>query len=232
MRGKRLLLFDIDGTLMSSGGAGRKALSRACQQLWGVDHAMDGVGCAGRIDPHIFRDAVVNVGIFSPESINGGMSALVDCYLDLLPQTLRESPSVVLDGVWETLQWLQQRSDAVIGLATGNFRSGAYLELSRVGLQDFFALGGFGEDGMSRSEVLVRAKQRGETLLGSPLSPDQVLVIGDTLLDIAAAKEAGIPIAAVASGADTYEQLREMQPDLLWRDMREGLRWFQESGRG
>lgn len=230
MQPKRLLLFDIDGTLMSSGGAGRLALRRACTHLWGTTNAMTGVGCAGRIDPHIFRDAILNAGISEPDEIERAMQHLIPCYLELLPTTLAEVHAVeTLQGVQETLLWLQQQSSAILSLATGNFRAGAHLKLSQVGLLDFFVLGGFGEDGISRTQVLESAWRRAEEWLGTPIAREHVLVIGDTLLDVMAARQAGIPVAAVASGGHSFAELEAAQPDWLWRDMWDGLRWFQDS---
>lgn len=227
---KRLLLFDIDGTLMLSGGSGRTAIRRACAEILGVDDAMEGVSLHGRIDPNIFHDAVVNAGV-GPEELPSIKHQVMHRYFEILPAVIAEINNArALLGVRDTLDWLTANiSTAVMGVATGNFKTSAMIKLSSVDLHNYFEVGGFGEDGEVRFQVLEKALHRCEEELGWSIQPEDVLVIGDTTRDVVAAREAGMKVAAVATGSNSKEELLDSRPDYVWEDMTEGLRWFQST---
>lgn len=226
----RLLLFDIDGTLMLSGGSGREAIRRTCLEILGVEDAMEGIPLHGRIDPNIFSDAVTNAGVPTKHH-DKVLRQVMERYFELLPGVIQEIDQArALRGVRDTLNWLESNiSTAVMGLATGNFRTSAMIKLSSVSLTNYFEVGGFGEDGEVRFEVLEAGWKRTVNELGWDLRREDVLVIGDTTRDIKAARDAGMQVAAVATGSNSLDELRAAEPDWVWEDMVQGLEWFQST---
>lgn len=210
---KRLLLWDIDGTLISTGAAGHRAIERATAQSFGGD--LEGIEIAGRTDSSIAHQILTKYGEPITED---GMKSLLDLYLELLAQELPRSKGRVLPGVLELLERFQHRSDTTLGLLTGNLRRGAQLKLEHYQLWHFFAFGAFADDHHDRNQLgafaLTRAREGGEEFL-----PAQVDVIGDTGHDIACGKAFGARTIAVATGSWPREILAEYTPDFLFDDL-------------
>ena len=211
----RLLLFDIDQTLIHSGGAGRTAIAAAFSAEFNVTSALDGVLIDGRTDRAIFTEALERIGV---EPTEEAIAHIVDVYLEHLPAALRTSDGRVLDGVIALLDVLAG-SNAVLGLATGNVQRGAELKLRYFGLWEHFCVGGFGDYSLERSELIAAAIEAGVQAAETNRDAVDVLVIGDTPRDVAAAHAAGVRALGVASGAYDSRQLRDSGADFVLPDL-------------
>lgn len=214
----KILLFDVDGTLVLTGGAGVQAMHRTFANLFGVKNGLDGVELAGRSDAAILRSALDKNGL-SSDDFPAQVRRFRAVYPRHLAVTLREATGGrVLPGVRELLTALQPRRGVRLGLATGNFREGAELKLTHYGLWRFFDGGAFGEDGEERAELVAAAISRMSDG-GGELDRSAVYVIGDTVYDIEAAKANGAVAVAVNTGGTTADRLRAAGPDLLFPDL-------------
>jgi phosphoglycolate phosphatase-like HAD superfamily hydrolase len=206
----RLVLFDIDGTLISSGGAGLGALQRTFAELYGFADAATGIEYHGLTDPIIVQS--IARARLERELDESEFARVVERYLDHLGDTLRESPGFrTLPGARELVEELTARDDVALGLVTGNFEPAAFAKLRRANLADHFRFGGFGSDSHDRAELTRMAVERGRALSGANGS---AIVIGDTKHDVRSAAAAGLPCLAVATGNASLEDLRA-----------EGARW-------
>jgi phosphoglycolate phosphatase len=210
-----VLLFDIDGTLITSGGAGARALEQAFVELTGIEHALQGVRLDGATDLAIVREALELGGRAAPKEL---MDRLVDRYTELLPVELaRTSGYRLLEGVESLLARLGAQL-RVFGLCTGNVRAGARAKLSHGGVWDHFARGfegGFGSDAEVRSDIVRAALRRAEQHQGRSLRAVEALVVGDTPRDILAGHEVGVPVLAVATGRFTAQELLDAGADAV-----------------
>ena len=224
-------LFDIDGTLIRTGGAGLAALERAAAELLAVVGAMDGISAAGATDPflveEIFRRGVGRTP--APADVE----AFLERYLSHLPELLAESGRYrVLPGVAAVLDVLEARG-AAVGLATGNVERGAQIKLAYGDLWRRFRFGGFGSDARERARVVERAIERAERHAGRSFDRRrEVVVIGDTPKDVAAAHACGVPAIGVATGpaAFTTEILRAAGADWVMETLEELPAWVEASG--
>ena len=210
----RLLLFDIDGTLIDSGGAGRAALAEAAAAELAFP-VLPPVALAGRSDLAIMRDVLVLAGVPPTQP---AMDGLVEAYLARLPETLSSHEGRVLDGVVELLDSLAELS-LPVGLATGNLMRGAELKLRRYGLWERFAAGGFGDHSSERAHIVAVAIERLGAVSGVDRCSGDAVVIGDTLHDVTAGRAAGARVLAVATGTDDERVLRESDADLVLPDL-------------
>ena len=216
MPAKRLLLWDIDGTLISTGAAGQRAIVRATAERFGGNGDLDGVEIAGRTDTGIAQQILRKYG----EPINDeSVRAFLDHYVRLLAEELPQRQGRVLPGVLELLQRSAQQSDTTLGLLTGNLERGAKLKLEHYRLWHFFAFGAFSDDHHDRNELGAFALSRALEGTGINFSGQQVDVIGDTGHDIGCGKAFGARTIAVATGSWSREQLAEHQPDFLFDDL-------------
>ena len=212
----RLLLFDIDGTLIESGGAGRAALAEASASELGLP-GLDGVAFAGRSDRAIVRDVLVLAGV--PPTA-GAIDRIVTAYLARLPEALESHDGHILDGVVELLDALED-SHASVGLATGNLMRGAELKLRHYGLWERFRAGGFGDVSSDRAEIVAVAIEALARASGVDASAARPVVIGDTPHDVTAGHAAGARVLAVATGTYGEDALRESGADLVLGDLTE-----------
>ena len=196
----RLLLFDIDGTLLLSGGAGMRALNQAFLELFGTANAFDGIPVAGRTDPLLLRDATARVGIALDDSQR---QQFHDRYCDLLELEIRQpgQRKGLMPGVEELLQYLHHQPEVCVGLLTGNFARAAQIKLEHFGLWSFFVCGAYGDDAAQRDDLVPVAVGRARMAGVVVRSPAHVVVIGDTPLDIRCAMAAGATSIAVATGS-------------------------------
>ena len=208
-------LFDIDGTLLASGGAGKAALELAFTEEFGVALCVQ-VPYSGRTDRAISRDLL---RLHDINDTPDNCEKLLTGYLARLPASLRDHDGRVLPGILTLLAELQQRDNVALGLLTGNVRAGARVKLGHYGLFEKFAFGGFGDRHYDRDDVAHEALAEARTHLKAQLALDRVWVIGDTPLDVRCARAIGAKVLAVATGIHTYEQLLESSPDLALRDL-------------
>ena len=215
MKKKRLLLWDIDGTLISTGAAGHRAIELATAQRFGGGD-LEGVEIAGRTDSGIAHQILAKFGEPLTEK---NVTTFLDLYLELLAQELPRSKGQVMPGVLELLKRFEHRSETTLGLLTGNLQRGARLKLEHYGLWHFFAFGAFADDHHDRNELGAFALARAHEGTGGEFPPTQVDVIGDTGHDIACGKAFGARTIAVATGSWPRGRLAEYGPDFLFDDL-------------
>jgi phosphoglycolate phosphatase len=215
------ILFDIDGTLITTGGAGAVAWRRAFDELYGVPADIGMFSDAGMTDPEVGRRTFAAVIGREPEPRD--LARVMAIRLKYLPEAVAKSEGYrVLDGVEELLPRLVEEG-YLLGLTTGGTDSAAHIKLARANLARWFTFGGYGSDSTDRTELTRRAIERAGMLLGMELDPKRALVVGDTPLDIAAARGAGAVAVGVASGHFGAEQLRDAGADHVLGSLREPL---------
>lgn len=211
-----IILFDIDGTLVRTGGAGKAAMEAGLVASFGVTELCDKVSYSGRTDVAIGRDLLCVHGIDpTPEN----QHKLRESYLSHLPHSLQSKGGEVCPGVPELLAAVAGRPGVVLGLLTGNVRRGAMHKLGHFGLWDFFTCGGFGDEHHDRDDVARSALASVREYLGSDVNPSDVWVIGDTPLDVSCARAIGANAVAVATGWHPVEELAGCAPDLIFDDL-------------
>ena len=216
----RAVLFDIDGTLLVTGGAGAVAWQRAFAQLYEVEANIDEHTDAGMTDPEIaaivFRQVIGREG--SPEE----RSRAIGCYLKHLPDTVAESDGYrVMPGVEALLDRLID-AGVLLGLVTGNIEAAAHIKLARGHLNRFFSFGGYGSDSADRTEVTKAALQRAELVSGGTLQNGACIAVGDTPRDVKAGHGAGIRVVGVATGSYAVDQLKNAGADWAIPDVAAG----------
>jgi phosphoglycolate phosphatase len=215
----RLFLFDIDGTLVNAGGAGRKALARALDEVYGTVGAIDRYDFRGKTDPRIVLDLLGGEG-WDEGRIRERLERCFAAYLRELDTLLADASRVrVLPGVTRVVQALSARDDAVVGLLTGNIEPGARVKLRSTGLWPYFPVGAFGSDDVDRRRLPAVACRRTRDLLGHDIPFERVTIIGDTPLDVDCARACGALAVAVATGRYSAEELTTHAPDLLFGDL-------------
>ncbi len=201
----RAVLFDIDGTILVTGGAGGVAWQRAFEELHGVEANVAEHTDAGMTDPEIA--AIIFREVIGREGTQEERSKAIGSYLKHLPDTVAESPGYrVMPGVEELLDRLID-SGTLLGLVTGNIEAAAHIKLARARLNRFFSFGGYGSDSADRTELTEAALNRGALVSGGTLSDGACIAIGDTPRDVVAGHGAGIKVVGVATGSYSVEQL-------------------------
>jgi phosphoglycolate phosphatase len=215
------VLFDIDGTLISTGGASDRAWKRAFKELHDVDVDVPAVTGKGVPDPEVGR--VVFKSAIGREPTDEEAEALMRRRLDHLPAEVENSPGfVVQDGVVEMLDKLID-DGVMLGLTTGNVEEAAHIKLSRANLNRYFSFGGYGSDSPDRTELTKKALERGALVSGRSLDLARCFSCGDTPRDVEAGHGAGIRVVGVATGEYTVEELLEAGADAAVRSLRDGL---------
>jgi phosphoglycolate phosphatase len=208
-------LFDIDGTLVASGGAGKAALELALTEEFGITLRVQ-IPYSGRTDRAIARDLLRCHEI---DDTTENWQKLREGYLARLPDSLNRHQGRVLPGILALLHELQRRGEIALGLLTGNVRAGARVKLGYYGLFEHFAFGGFGDLHFDRDDVAREALAQARTHLDPQMTPDRIWVIGDTPLDVRCARAIGAKVLAVATGLHSLDQLEEASPDLALSDL-------------
>jgi phosphoglycolate phosphatase-like HAD superfamily hydrolase len=213
----RLVLFDIDGTLINTGGAGVRAFGRAFAAEFGLPHGAERLRFAGRTDSGLVREFLTLHGVdATPEHFR----RFTDNYVFWLDHHLHELAGGTCPGVEGWLAELAALpAPPMLGLLTGNIYLGAQIKLRHYGLWEPFVFGGFGDDHEDRNEIARIAKARGCHRLGCELRGEEVLVIGDTPLDIACGRAIGARCLAVATGGAQLDELRAHHPDWAIPDL-------------
>ncbi|MEN3370071.1 MAG: phosphoglycolate phosphatase [Verrucomicrobiota bacterium] len=215
MKPKRLLLWDIDGTLITTGAAGQRAIARATAERF-EGGELNGVEIAGRTDIGIAHQILAK---YDAPVTSESVRSLLDLYVELLADELPRGKGRVLPGVLALLQHAAKAPDMTLGLLTGNLERGAKLKLEQYQLWHFFAFGAFADDHHDRNELGTFALSRALERTGMNFPASQVDVIGDTGHDVACGKAFGARTIAVATGSWSREQLAEHRPDFLFDDL-------------
>ena len=213
---KRLLLFDIDGTLIHSGGAGVEALKLTLTERFGISDDLRDIEIAGMTDSGIV------VSILNKHKIpatNENVTAFLDSYVHFLSLELPRRKGKLLPGVLELLQKLKSRPHLVLALLTGNVSRGAQLKLEHYGVWHFFEFGAFADDHHDRDRLGPFARARAREKHGGEFAATEIDVIGDTPRDIACGKVLGARTIAVATGTWSREELARHDPDVLIDDL-------------
>jgi phosphoglycolate phosphatase len=227
---RKLVLFDIDGTLVLTGGAGIRAMNRACEEVVGHPLALDGIPVAGRTDRIILTDVVARAG----HALDDGLlERLRDGYISNLREEIerpgrtqsfeslgaRGGMKAVMPGIRELLDVLERRDDVFLGLLTGNFEAGARIKLEHFDLWRYFRCGAYGDDAADRNELVPFALERARRCGLPDIAPDHILVVGDTPHDVACARAVGATPVGVATGGFTVEQLRDSGAGIVFQDL-------------
>lgn len=217
----RAVLFDIDGTLLVTGGAGAVAWQRAFGELYGVDADIDEHTDAGMTDPEIA--AIVFREVIGREGAAEERAKAIGCYLKHLPDTVAESDGYrVMPGIEPLLDRLID-SGTLLGLVTGNVEAAAHIKLARGGLNRFFSFGGYGSDASDRVEVTKAALRRAELVSGGALEESTCIAVGDTPRDVTAGHGAGIEVVGVATGSYSVDQLTAAAADWALQTVERGF---------
>ena len=213
----RLVLFDIDGTLVRTGGAGVKAFRKVFESVFGAVDGFEKLKFSGRTDVSLVREFFEVHGV---PCTTDNFERFFEYYVFWLDHILQQSKVEVCPGV---LDFIEQAREVprppVIGLLTGNIRLGAEIKLRAAGIWDLFETGAFADDHEDRAEIARIAKERGAQLLGEPLAGSEVLVIGDTPLDIRCGRAIGAKVLAVATGGSTLQEIEHHSPDWAVADL-------------
>jgi phosphoglycolate phosphatase len=208
---RRLVLFDIDGTILTDRGASRSAFADALARVYGYDGDLSRYDFSGRTDPQIAHMVLRDAG-HSPDDIESALPHLWEIYLAGLERNATPERVRVMPGIRELLAELEAHADVVLALLTGNIEPGARLKLGGAGLNDYFPFGAFGSDSPDRTELPPIAMQRASRQLGKAFRGEDVVIIGDSIYDV----RCGVPYAAttiaIASGKTPAETLRAEHP--------------------
>jgi phosphoglycolate phosphatase-like HAD superfamily hydrolase len=219
-----LYLFDIDGTLVRAGGAGSRALDRVIEARYGISSAMRGIDAGGKTDPWILEEMFAARFARAPEPHE--IEAILEAYVPILAEECATTDRFrVLDGAFEVTAWLGARDDSVVGLATGNTIAGARVKLTRAGLWERFRFGGYGSDSAVRAEVVAKAIERGAAIAGGH---DHVVVVGDTMHDVRAAKACEALCVGVTTGSEPRSALEAGGADVVIDSLHELVAWHEQ----
>jgi len=214
----KLLLFDIDATLLLAGRAGRIAMDAAFQEVFHIPNAYDGTVPHGKTDPIIFREITERFLNREPDAAE--LERLGQTYTARFRAEIPNSAGYrVLPGVKDLLDILSQREDITLGIQTGNLEETAWLKLERGDLRRYFRCGGFASDALERTEIIGIVIERSRSYAAAPLTADHIFVIGDAEQDIRAGKEAGVRTIAVTTGRSTPKDLAMLSPDHILQDL-------------
>jgi phosphoglycolate phosphatase-like HAD superfamily hydrolase len=215
--GPRAVLFDIDGTLLVTGGAGAVAWQRAFEELHGAEANIDEHTDAGMTDPEIAT--IVFREVLGREGTQQERAQAIGCYLKHLPDAVAGSEGYrVMPGIEDLLPDLIERG-VLLGLVTGNVEAAAHIKLARGHLNRFFSFGGYGSDSSDRIEVTEAALKRAELVFGGTLAEGACIAVGDTPRDVQAGHGAGIRVVGVATGSYTVDQLGDAGADWALRSV-------------
>jgi phosphoglycolate phosphatase-like HAD superfamily hydrolase len=214
----RLILFDVDGTLVDCGGQVRPLFGAALEEVFGTAGDLDGYDFAGKTDPRIVLDLMTAAGI-AGHAVQAGLPRMREAYLRRLEAGLRRESIRLLPAVADLLARLAVRKGLAIGLLTGNWERGARAKLGRVGLDGYFPFGAFGEDGAERADLVPAALARAAACRGGSFSPEETLIVGDSPLDVACARAHGARALAVATGRTPAAALAEAGADWVIADL-------------
>jgi phosphoglycolate phosphatase len=215
----KLVLFDIDGTLITSRGAGRRAMRTAFERVFGTAGGIDQYDLRGRTDTRIVHDVMGAEG-WEASRVKERLDDFFEAYVAGLTAEIGDGRDVItLPGVAAIVARLDQAAGVALGLVTGNIEEGARIKLAPTGLWPRFQVGAYGSDHMDRRRLPSLAARRAHALLGTAFDPADVIVIGDTPHDIDCARAFGAVAVAVATGQYPREDLLADRPDHFFEDL-------------
>lgn len=229
---ERLVLFDIDCTLIDGHGAGKRAVLRALREVYGAEGDLGGYSFHGRTDPGIVRDlAALWTTTEHPDgdgdAIEERLEACLARYVELLREELAEGSVEVLPGVRQLVTALAADRRAVLGLLTGNVEAGARLKLASTGLLPLFRVAAYGSDSRDRPELPAVAVKRAEALTSRRFTGKAIVIIGDTPADVTCGAHLGVKAIAVATGRYSARELAAYAPDLIYEDLSDWRRVYE-----
>ncbi len=221
---KKLILFDIDGTLVHTGGAGTRSLNQAFKDVFGIESAFRNIPMAGKTDPLIVRTAL---RAWDLDDTDQSVELCLSRYVELLADEIaRSNGRRVLPGIETILARLGTIDGVVVGLLTGNIEQGARIKLEAMNLWSHFRLGAYGSDREDRNDLVFVAIERYAAATGESITTRETVVVGDTPRDISCSKPFGATAVAVATGPYGIEDLRVHKPDALFEDLGDGAAFF------
>jgi len=214
----RILLFDIDGTLLYGGGVGREAINQSFQSLFGVAEAFEGISAVGKVDPGLLQECAKKAlgrDLNQTEYLN-----LVSTYIENFEKYISTKNTIqLLPGVEQLLEALSRVENVMVGNQTGNFHATAQLKLIGGGIDQFFQFGGYGCDADDRAVICGLAVERAKSLLGDNSKEAELVLIGDSPNDMLAGKAIGARTLGVMTGGVSPKLLREHGADLIQEDL-------------
>jgi len=220
--------LDVDETMISTGGAGARSWKRGFDKLWGVEADISKYTKGGMTDPEVGR--ITFKGVMGREPEPQELAKLMHAYLGFLPEEVADSPGYrVLPGVVDLLPRLIE-AGVLVGITSGAVEAATHIKLARAGLNQYFSFGGFGSDSKDRGELTRKAIGRASIVLGSPLDPARVCVVGDTPMDIDAAHAAGAIGIGVATGKYKLDELKQAGADHVLSNLTEPFPGFVAPG--
>ncbi|WP_232463337.1 HAD family hydrolase [Tumebacillus avium] len=218
---KTLLLWDIDGTLLRNKGAGKRAMNRAFAKMTGEEGAFDSIDMAGGLDLNMIGGVFARYGVDASR-----MEEFLTLYYPCLEDVMRDGNSKLMPNVVQVLERAERDARFYNAYGTGNVERGARIKLEHFDLNRFFPVGGFCYGPVERWQLLQDGIERAQQHYGVEFAPERVIVIGDTLKDIEAARKIGAKVVAVGTGGHAYDVLAAAEPDLLLADMTDEERFF------
>ncbi len=214
---KKLVLFDIDGTLLRVSNSNRRILRDALMAVYGTEGNVGTHNFAGKMDSAIIHEVLSHAGLHN-DDITEKLATVKQTYIALIKQQLRREDIVLMKGVTELLRELSARDDILLGLLTGNFEGSGRHKLELPSLNSFFPFGAFADDAASRNDLPAVAVERAQALTGKTFLSDDVVIVGDTEHDITCAQTNHAKSVAVATGTYPAEKLDACRPDALFHD--------------
>jgi phosphoglycolate phosphatase len=215
-----VLLFDVDGTLVTTCGAGRRAIERTFELRHGSKDVLS-FSFGGMTDKAIVRGGLQALGLkFADDAaLEAEMEATLGFYLGVLAEEVARTRIRIHDGMERAMEMADGRANVALGLGTGNIRKGAEIKLGCVGIFHRFSFGGFGDDSIDRPTLLMAGARRGAEKLGTPIEDCRIVIIGDTPKDVAAAKAIGAESIAVATGMHDMAELKQCDPTAVFANL-------------
>jgi phosphoglycolate phosphatase-like HAD superfamily hydrolase len=214
----RLLLFDVDGTLLACGPQVRPLFAAALVEVFGTTGDLERYDFAGKLDPQIVLELMDGAGL-ARQTVESALPRVRDLYADRLERGLEREQMRLMPGVSELLAGLSGRDGIVVGLLTGNWERGARAKLARFDLNRHFRFGAFGDDAFERPDLVPAALERARRTCGRCFLPEEALIIGDSVLDVACGRAHGVPVLAVATGTTPAERLAAAGADWVLADL-------------
>ncbi len=215
---KKLVLFDIDGTLLNMGAINRSVLVDALKNVYGTPGSANTCNFAGKLDSNIMYETMQSAGLSNAE-IADKFEQAKTTYIEMFRARAKESDVVLIEGVRELLEKLSSHSELLLGLLTGNFEASGRHKLLLPEINHYFSFGAFADDGGNRNDLPPVAVRKAYQLTGRHFSEQEIIIIGDTEHDIVCARAVNAKSIAVATGTCSTEELQKHHPHVLYENL-------------